>query len=148
MMSTIILFFITLLLLHRFVHLSIVVCITIEHIRLHNATLYQILPLFLTPLLSFFLSFFLFFFLSLNQWMNLKNRIRCTFPRCGKEFSNESRLSTHIRIHSGKPPYPCDYPGCTKAFHTVRSVLLLNFSLCCISCIALFVVLVDFFFFL
>ncbi|KAF9275851.1 hypothetical protein BGZ88_002091, partial [Linnemannia elongata] len=48
--------------------------------------------------------------------------IRCTFPRCGKEFSSESRLSTHIRIHSGKPPYPCDYPGCTKAFHTSSSL--------------------------
>ncbi|KAF9926060.1 hypothetical protein FBU30_004281 [Linnemannia zychae] len=49
-------------------------------------------------------------------------KIRCTFPRCGKEFSNESRLSTHIRIHSGKPPYPCDYPGCMKAFHTSSSL--------------------------
>ncbi|KAH7034101.1 hypothetical protein BKA57DRAFT_187375 [Linnemannia elongata] len=49
-------------------------------------------------------------------------KIRCTFPRCGKEFSSESRLSTHIRIHSGKPPYPCDYPGCTKAFHTSSSL--------------------------
>ncbi|KAF9995359.1 hypothetical protein BGZ65_008987, partial [Modicella reniformis] len=49
---------------------------------------------------------------------NADGKFRCTWPRCGKEFAVESRLSTHYRIHSGKPPYPCGYPGCTKAFHT------------------------------
>ncbi|KAF9918884.1 hypothetical protein BX616_004621 [Lobosporangium transversale] len=53
---------------------------------------------------------------------NADGKFRCTWPRCGKEFPLESRLSTHYRIHSGKPPYPCGYPGCTKAFHTSSSL--------------------------
>ncbi|KAI8355000.1 hypothetical protein B0O80DRAFT_450354 [Mortierella sp. GBAus27b] len=53
---------------------------------------------------------------------NADGKFRCTWPRCGKEFAAESRLSTHYRIHSGKPPYPCGYPGCTKAFHTSSSL--------------------------
>ncbi|KAK3827463.1 MAG: hypothetical protein J3Q66DRAFT_320336 [Benniella sp.] len=53
---------------------------------------------------------------------NADGKFRCTWPRCGKEFAVESRLSTHYRIHSGKPPYPCGYPGCNKAFHTSSSL--------------------------
>ncbi|KAF9345699.1 hypothetical protein BGX26_002865, partial [Mortierella sp. AD094] len=47
---------------------------------------------------------------------------RCSWPRCGKEFTVESRLSTHYRVHSGKPLYLCGYPGCNKAFHTSSSL--------------------------
>ncbi|KAF8986163.1 hypothetical protein BGZ46_008507 [Entomortierella lignicola] len=53
---------------------------------------------------------------------NADGKFRCSWPRCGKEFAVESRLSTHYRIHSGKPPYPCGYPGCNKAFHTSSSL--------------------------
>jgi uncharacterized Zn-finger protein len=47
------------------------------------------------------------------------SRFRCSWPRCGKEFTVASRLTTHFRIHSGKPPYLCGYKDCQKAFHTV-----------------------------
>ncbi|KAF9167613.1 hypothetical protein BGX20_011552 [Mortierella sp. AD010] len=44
------------------------------------------------------------------------------WPRCGKEFTVASRLTTHYRIHSGKPPYLCGYKDCQKAFHTSSSL--------------------------
>ncbi|KAF9302844.1 hypothetical protein BGZ74_004738 [Mortierella antarctica] len=43
------------------------------------------------------------------------------WPRCGKEFTVASRLTTHFRIHNGKPPYLCGYKDCQKAFHTVSA---------------------------
>ncbi|KAK3819149.1 MAG: mszf59-1, partial [Linnemannia elongata] len=46
----------------------------------------------------------------------------CSWPRCGKEFTVASRLTTHFRIHSGKPPYLCGYKDCQKAFHTSSSL--------------------------
>ncbi|GJJ78948.1 hypothetical protein EMPS_11307 [Entomortierella parvispora] len=49
-------------------------------------------------------------------------KFRCNWPRCGKEFSVAARLSTHFRIHLGKPPYLCGYKGCEKAFHTSSSL--------------------------
>ncbi|KAH7057466.1 hypothetical protein BKA57DRAFT_128931 [Linnemannia elongata] len=50
---------------------------------------------------------------------NADGKFRCSWPRCGKEFTVASRLTTHFRIHSGKPPYLCGYKDCQKAFHTV-----------------------------
>ncbi|KAF9955715.1 hypothetical protein BGZ72_003474 [Mortierella alpina] len=49
---------------------------------------------------------------------NADGKFRCSWPRCGKEFTVASRLTTHFRIHSGKPPYLCGYKDCQKAFHT------------------------------
>ncbi|KAF9929883.1 hypothetical protein FBU30_001132 [Linnemannia zychae] len=53
---------------------------------------------------------------------NADGKFRCSWPRCGKEFTVASRLSTHFRIHSGKPPYLCGYKDCQKAFHTSSSL--------------------------
>ncbi|GJJ77347.1 hypothetical protein EMPS_09706 [Entomortierella parvispora] len=53
---------------------------------------------------------------------NSDGKFRCSWPRCGKEFTVASRLTTHYRIHSGKPPYLCGYKGCEKAFHTSSSL--------------------------
>ncbi|KAF8971952.1 hypothetical protein BGZ46_010236, partial [Entomortierella lignicola] len=53
---------------------------------------------------------------------NADGKFRCSWPRCGKEFTVSSRLTTHYRIHSGKPPYLCGYKDCQKAFHTSSSL--------------------------
>ncbi|KAF9154431.1 hypothetical protein BG015_000980 [Linnemannia schmuckeri] len=53
---------------------------------------------------------------------NADGKFRCSWPRCGKEFTVASRLTTHFRIHSGKPPYLCGYKDCQKAFHTSSSL--------------------------
>ncbi|KAG0039035.1 hypothetical protein BGZ82_009939 [Podila clonocystis] len=53
---------------------------------------------------------------------NAEGKYRCSWPRCGKEFTVASRLTTHFRIHNGKPPYLCGYKDCQKAFHTSSSL--------------------------
>ncbi|KAF9362317.1 hypothetical protein BGX34_006405 [Mortierella sp. NVP85] len=53
---------------------------------------------------------------------NADGKYRCGWPRCGKEFQIASRLTTHYRIHTGKPPYLCGYKDCQKAFHTSSSL--------------------------
>ncbi|KAF9368838.1 hypothetical protein CPB97_004213 [Podila verticillata] len=53
---------------------------------------------------------------------NAEGKYRCSWPRCGKEFTVASRLTTHYRIHNGKPPYLCGYKDCQKAFHTSSSL--------------------------
>jgi hypothetical protein len=40
----------------------------------------------------------------------------CTFPNCQKKFSDSSKLSNHIRTHTGEKPFVCEFPGCESRF--------------------------------
>lgn len=40
----------------------------------------------------------------------------CTFPGCGKAYSNSSDRFKHSRTHAVDKPYACKIPGCPKRY--------------------------------
>ena len=46
----------------------------------------------------------------------ISSRPQCTFEGCGKRFSLDFNLRTHVRIHTGDRPYVCPFDGCNKKF--------------------------------
>ncbi|KAF8586797.1 hypothetical protein K439DRAFT_1261109, partial [Ramaria rubella] len=51
-------------------------------------------------------------------------RHKCEY--CGKKFDRPSSLQVHMRTHTGSQPFPCQYPGCKRAFN-VKSNMLRHF---------------------
>jgi hypothetical protein len=51
---------------------------------------------------------------------------KCEWPDCGQSFVRIEHLDKHIsEAHTGKMPYPCDWPGCEYQVNQ-KSINLIN----------------------
>jgi hypothetical protein len=59
---------------------------------------------------------------------------KCEWPQCGQSFVRIEHLDKHIsEAHTGKMPYPCDWPGCeyqvkpevNKSIHIMNCLFVL-----------------------
>lgn len=59
--------------------------------------------------------------LALSVGGSAKKALTHACDHCGKLFGRKSDLTRHRRTHTGERPFPCDAPGCGKAFIQVKS---------------------------
>lgn len=54
---------------------------------------------------------------------NEKNLTRNQCHICGKVCSRPSTLRTHVLVHTGVKPYPCEWPGCNRSFNVKSNMI-------------------------